>query len=94
MHHATRRALIFMAHLTLHGCTPSPAPRAASSTASVRREHLSINEGWRFHKYASAKQADDLIYDVRPEVRDPEEEREADARPTEALSIEATQTVL
>src|SRR5690606_26166012 len=57
------------------------------------RERISINEGWRFFKYATRDEADDLVYDVRPDVR-AVEEREADARPTEALKVEAAQTVL
>ena len=30
------------------------------------RERISINEDWRFLKYASPQDADSLIYDVRP----------------------------
>ena len=70
--------------------------RAAGSTLTTHsmRERISINEDWRFFKYESADQADDLIYDVRPEVIDAEDARPADAKPTEAVDVEATQRVL
>lgn len=29
------------------------------------RQHISINDGWRFMKYDSRAEADRLIYDVR-----------------------------
>lgn len=58
------------------------------------RERYSINNGWRFYKYESVTMADNLIYDVRPEVLDNLDEREADAKPDEAETTEATQLVL
>jgi beta-galactosidase len=36
---------------------------------NVTRERISINHGWRFMKYAPDEKVDELIYDVRPEVR-------------------------
>jgi len=56
------------------------------------RERISINEGWRFFKYDSI--ADNLIYDVRPEVRGYRDDRPADSRPTEVEGVEVTQKVL
>ena len=58
------------------------------------RERVSINDGWRFMKYESAETADDLIYDVRPEVVDDEDGKAADAKPTEAVEVDATRPVL
>ncbi|HEY5550784.1 MAG TPA: beta-galactosidase GalB [Opitutaceae bacterium] len=55
---------------------------------------MSINDGWTFFKYASADEADDLIYDVRPEVIDSQDGRPADAKPTEAVEVDATRRVL
>jgi beta-galactosidase len=58
------------------------------------RECISINKEWRFFKYDSLTKADDLIYDVRPEIIDKQENKVADSRPTEAVKIETTQKVL
>lgn len=45
-------------------------------------------------KYDSAEEADDLIYDVRPEVVDGRDDKPADSKPTEAVSVAADQRVL
>ena len=37
---------------------------------------------------------DDLIYDVRPEVTDRNDSKDADSKPTEAVKTEASQEVL
>ncbi|PZX17241.1 beta-galactosidase [Breznakibacter xylanolyticus] len=58
------------------------------------RERLSLNEGWKFFKYASGQQSDALIYDVRPELQENNELRVADAKPTEAVTVAAQQVVL
>lgn len=79
-----------MAHFTLLACK-ARAPQTRTLALSPR-ERLSLNEGWRFFKYASPGQADALICDVRPEVADAQDERAADAKPTEAVSVAATST--
>ena len=38
-------------------------------SADAPRERISINDGWRFMKYGPDDKVDELIYDVRPEVR-------------------------
>lgn len=58
------------------------------------RECISLNEGWRFYKYDSSLKADSLIYDARPEVSDRKDDKPADARPTEAVKVEAAHQVL
>lgn len=58
------------------------------------RERISINENWKFFKYESAQEADNLIYDVRPETIDGQEYKVADAKPTEAEEIKSSQEVL
>ncbi len=58
------------------------------------RQRISINQGWRFFKYESAADADNLIYDVRPRIDHPDEVKEADSKPTEAVEIENGQMVL
>jgi len=69
-------------------------PRVVAGQGDSLRQRISINEGWRFMKYGAHREADNLIYDVRPEVRDRRDERVADARPTEAENVETTQRVL
>lgn len=49
------------------------------------RQRISLNEGWRFTRYESAP--DKLIYDVRPEVKDRNDNIVADSKPTEAVQI-------
>lgn len=57
------------------------------------RERVLLDKGWRFFKYDSRDDSDDLIYDVRPDVKD-NQDRPADAMPTEAVDVQATQLVL
>jgi len=66
---------------------------AQSSSENHIRQRISINEGWHFYKYDSLAKADKLIYDVRPKITD-NENRVADAKPTEAVKTEAIQEVL
>jgi len=58
------------------------------------RERLSLNDGWTFFKYDSAEKSDSLIYDVRPEVKENNDSKDADSKPTEAVDIESKQLVL
>lgn len=58
------------------------------------RQRISINESWSFYKYDSVKDADSLIYDVRPEITDSRDLKVADAKPTDAIEVKATQEVL
>ncbi|TXK48163.1 glycoside hydrolase family 2 protein [Pontibacter qinzhouensis] len=64
------------------------------SANSTTRERILINEGWKFYKYSSLAEADTLIYDLRPEVREDRDGRPADERPTEAAEIAAKRAVL
>ncbi|MEQ9567972.1 MAG: hypothetical protein RLN85_19550, partial [Pseudomonadales bacterium] len=48
-----------------------------------------LDGGWRFYKYADASEADNLIYDIRPEVNEYIDGRPADAEPTAAVEINA-----
>ncbi len=58
------------------------------------REIISINDGWKFYKYAHDSLADHLIYDVRPGLNNNQELRVADAKPTEAAELEESREVL
>jgi beta-galactosidase len=89
-----RKAFALIGCLFLLTCIPALKQIARTGTNIVHRERISINEDWRFYKYESTARADDLIYDVRPEVKDNQDDRPADAEPTEAEDVETTQTVL
>jgi beta-galactosidase len=65
-----------------------------SETIDTPRERISINDGWRFTRGDRPGSATHLIYDVRPEVTEFQDDRPADAQPTEAVGVEATEMVL
>lgn len=56
------------------------------------RERISINEDWRFFRYDTG--ADKLIYDVRPNVTDRNDNVVADTRPTESVAVTTSGNVL
>lgn len=89
-----RKAITFIWCLVLFPYLSSFAQTPAADTGSIYRQRISINEGWRFYKYDSLAKADDLIYDVRPDIKDYNDARPADAKPTEATDVKATQMVL
>ena len=74
--------------------TPVTAQVNSKQTGNISRQRISINEDWRFFKYDSSANADNLIYDERPEVSDFTENKIADLKPTEAATVEVTQEVL
>lgn len=89
--------LIFLALIGLiFNVQPSAAQQQTIKTEpeNILRQRISINQNWSFYKYDSIANADHLIYDVRPEVKDEKENREADSKPTEAVKVEITQEVL
>jgi beta-galactosidase len=61
---------------------------------NAERERISLNTGWKFFKYNSIEEADNLIYDVRPQTDENLDQREADAEPEEAEALIAKQQVL
>jgi beta-galactosidase len=78
--------IVFFILLT---CAHVLAQTKLSATEHSKRARISIDDDWRFYKYDSIARADDLIYDLRPEVKDYE-----DTKPTEAEDVEAIQMVL
>lgn len=81
-------ALFVFIILITQACNP------ARDDFGNKREHISLNDDWRFMRYATMEEADKLVYDNRPEVTDNFEARVADSRPTEALEVEKVQEVL
>ena len=67
----------------------------ALQSQATPREQISINENWRFIHGDPNGDSTGLIYDVRPEVKDQKDDKAADAEPTAAEKIAATnKTVL
>lgn len=93
---AIRLCLLFLLGLVFVACAEKPVEKKQSVTVAEAspRERVLLDSGWRFMKYESADQADKLIYDVRPEVVNAQDDRPADAMPTEAVDVEARQQVL
>jgi beta-galactosidase len=89
-----RKVFAFMGCLVLLACTPVFAQTPATGINSITRQCISINEGWSFYKYDSITKADDLIYEVRPEVKDRRDDGPADAKPTEAVDVKASRLEL
>jgi beta-galactosidase len=58
------------------------------------RERININQDWKFYKYESAYAADDLIYDVRPDVETHDDAVDADTEPEDAERVEADRQIL
>lgn len=63
-----------------------------SRTGNKIREHININEGWQFFKYDS--NPDTLVYDIRPDVTDRNDNVIADSKPTEAEKVTSRENVL
>jgi beta-galactosidase len=66
----------------------------SAQTRNSIRERILINDNWRFFIYDSTSQPDDLIYDVRPEIKDARDDKSADAQPTQAIQVERKQEIL
>lgn len=80
--------IVLLGLILLSSCT------STEQHTSLTREQISINEDWKFMKYRTIDEADDLIYDVRPIIENADDTKEADSKPTEAVSTKATQNVL
>lgn len=65
------------------------AGSGAMAADASRRERVSLEEGWRFHKGDPKDFAARLDYDVRPEVARSADGKEADTRPEQAARISA-----
>ncbi len=75
-------------------CLPVNGQMSKQDANIKAREYISINEQWKFFKYSSLNEADNLIYDVRPDISDRQENKVADDRPTEAVIVETNKKVL
>lgn len=62
------------------------------SQVNSSRQRISINEGWKFYRYTD--EPDKLIYDIRPEVTDRNDNIVADSKPTESVAVNSSESVL
>ena len=85
-----RKGYALLIFIALCSCTLG----CTNLKANLQREEININEGWRFMKYDSLGAADNYIYDIRPEVGEFNDAKDADSRPTEAIKVSTTQEVL
>jgi beta-galactosidase len=67
---------------------------ACNNKNDYQRERLSLNDQWQFYLYPSVAETDSLIYDIRPDLTGVSELKVADAKPTDAVTIETAQLVL
>jgi len=88
------RLPFWKAVLLLCGCIVLLSCSTGKESENQIRQRISINNDWTFFKYADESQADQLIYDVRPETEGTSELRVADSRPTEAAAVQNQHEVL
>lgn len=87
--------ILFICSLLLLNCKSQKTVTNKGNTNNAeasRRERISINEGWRFMRYDN--EPDKLVYDIRPEVRDRNDNVVADSKPTEANAVAASDKTL
>jgi beta-galactosidase len=90
----TRKALICIGCLVLFVRTPVFTQSSSTESIGITRQCISINDDWRFYKYISSVATDNLIYDVRPEIKEYKDGQPADAKPTEAEAVQSKKVVL
>ena len=76
------KLLVFAGYLFLESC--GLATTADQAKESNIRERISIDDNWNFLNTNLADKADNLIYDVRPAVRNYRDDKDADSKPTDA----------
>jgi len=89
-----KKSFAYAGFIILVACTSTDTKDHEAEINLITRQRISINEGWRFYKYDWTEKADDLIYDARPEFKGHQDGGPADAKPTEAETVEVTQLVL
>lgn len=78
--------------LTGSSCKSARSQSSSSPETMGVRERISINDGWKFFRYTT--KPDDLIYDMRPEVADRNDNVVADSKPTASVVLAASGNAL
>jgi beta-galactosidase len=87
------KIIVIISCLLVISCSSQKKEPSKDNNITLR-ERISINEDWRFFKYESGAETDELIYDVRPEIRNYRDDGPADAKPTQGENVVATIKVL
>lgn len=85
------KALLLITVCFLFNMAGAQSPALSRKERTIR-ERILINEGWKFMRYTGAP--DNLVYDVRPEVTDRNDNVVADTKPTESVKVAAADDVL
>src|SRR5947208_2632638 len=62
---------------------------ARGQVTPLPRQRISLNAAWRFHKGDPPGYSTAVLYDVRPEVKEKQDDRAADAEPEVATTATA-----
>ncbi len=90
----TQKAFASVGCFVLLICAPALTQTPETGINDVTRQRIPINENWRFYKYDSIASADSLIYDACPKIKSHQDDKPADAKPSETKAVEASQMVL
>ena len=85
--------LFILCFIQLVSCRLPAQDKEVGETHNSREIQL-LNDHWRFFRYPSAAEADDLIYDNRPEVTGINDSKVADSKPEEAVKADSSGDVL
>ncbi len=83
-----RNSVIILTHFALLGQGFASEDSLIINDPDSVRERISINEGWTFTQGDPADLEIPLMYDLRPEVTDTNDDKDADSKPTEAVDVE------
>ena len=89
-HKAARRLASTLGITLAAGLLPALPPLAVQARAADRpapRQHILLDDGWRFHAGDPDGGSAPYLYDVRPEVTASADGKVADARPEEAARV-------
>lgn len=83
--------MLLLSIIFIH-CQSSRIKNTSDIHATTIRNRIKINDDWRFMRYNG--EPDKLMYDIRPEVSDRNDNKVADSKPTDAVEVKASQEVL
>ncbi|WP_308991261.1 beta-galactosidase GalB [Mariniflexile litorale] len=85
----TKYSMVFIATFIFTSCT-----KQAAIIKTDNNQRISINSNWKFYKYENTFEADSLFYDVRPEIKNTDDTKEADTPAKKAEKLEASKKAL
>ncbi len=88
-----RQACFFLICFLILACNSNQKSIEPENRSGLR-ERNSVNSDWKFYRYETPENADNLIYDIRPEILDRQDNKVADSKPEEAVTTEKKEGVL